>query len=71
MYKIFFIGMGLSLGGCSSLENSELRMKVNSEKREPKYQCMPSEKKPVENNFKKEKIPPIAPQVGIYIPLEK
>ena len=71
MYKIFFLGMMGILGACSSLENSEVTMKVNSEKRKLKHELVPPEQKPVETNFKAEKIPPIAPQIGIRIPLEK
>lgn len=72
MYKFFFLGMmGLILGACSSLENSEVTMKVNSEKRKLKHQLMLPEEKPIETNPKTEKIPSIAPQVGIRIPLEK
>lgn len=72
MYKIFSLGiMSVILGGCAALEDSEVMMKVNSEKRKPKHELIPPEEKPVEPNFQTEKIPPIAPQLGIRIPLGK
>ena len=68
----FLIGiMSVVIGGCSSLEDSEVTMKVNSEKRKPKHELMPLEETPVENPSQAEKIPSIAPQVGIRIPLGK
>lgn len=72
MYKIFLLSMiGLTMGGCSSLEDSEVAMKINSEKRKPKHEYMHPEEEPLEDHFETEKILPIAPQVGIRIPLGK
>lgn len=68
----FLIGiMNVAIGGCSSLEDSEVTMMVNSEKRKPKHELIPPEEQTSKNNFQTEKLPPLAPQVGIRILLEK
>ena len=72
VYKFFFIGLiGIIMGGCSSIADSEIIMKTTSEKRKPKPEYMPAEEKPVANHLPAEKALPIIPQVGIRIPLGK
>lgn len=69
----FYILLGISLiiGGCSSLSDSEIIVKTSPSKRPPKPEYMPPEEKPLESPSQG-KIPvPIAPQVGIRIPLGK
>ena len=62
----------LLLVGCSSIADSEIIMRANSENRkQQKPNYMPSEEKPVENHSPVKKTLPIAPQLGIRIPLEK
>lgn len=67
-HKIFFIGLlGIIFSGCSSSEEPEVMMKVSPEKRKPKHEYMQPEEPPIEDK----KTLPIAPQVGIRIPLGK
>ena len=71
MLNFFFIGiMGIAMGGCSSLSDSKIIMNPTSE-RQVKPEYMPPEAGPLEQHLKKEKAIPIAPQVGIRIPLGK
>jgi hypothetical protein len=70
--KFFLIGiMGIVLGACSSFSDSEVIMKTNSEKRKPRHDYMPPEEKPVDDHSSTNKHLPIAPQLGIRIPLGK
>lgn len=72
MLNFFLIGMmGILIGGCSSLSDSEIIMRTNSEKRKPKSDYMPPTEQPIENHSRQETPIPIAPQVGIRIPLGK
>ena len=72
MHKKIFIGLlGMLLSGCASLEDSEVMMKVSPEKRKPKNEYMHPEEQYVPDHSQTEKIPPLAPQVGIRIPLGK
>lgn len=72
MLNFFLLGfMGLIVGGCSSFSDSEIIMKTSSEKRTPKPDYMPPEEKPVENHLPSNKALPVAPQLGIRIPLGK
>jgi len=72
MNKIFLVGIiGIIMGGCSSMSDSEIIMKTNPEKRKPKPEYMPPEERLMDTHSPKEKTPPIAPQLGIRIPLGK
>lgn len=72
MLKFFLIMvMGIITGGCSSFSDSEIVMRTNSEKRKPKSEYMPPTEQPIENHSRQEAPIPIAPQVGIRIPLGK
>jgi hypothetical protein len=72
MYKNFFIGLlGITFSGCSSLEDSEVLMKLNPEKRQPKHEHIQFEEQYVPDHSQAEKRPPLAPQVGVRIPLGK
>lgn len=72
MIKFFLIGLiGIIGEGCSSFSDSEIIMKTTPEKRKQKHEHMPSEEKPVENHLQDKNAIPIAPQVGIRIPLGK
>lgn len=72
MLKFFLIGViGIVMGGCSSFSDSEIIMRTNSEKRKSKPEYMPPTEQPIENHSRQETPIPIAPQVGIRIPLGK
>lgn len=72
MLKFFFIGLtSIVMAGCSSFSDSEVIVRTNPEKRKPKNDYMPPEEKPVEDHLPTNKYVPIAPQVGIRIPLGK
>lgn len=53
------------------MSDSEIIMKTHPEKRKPKPEYMPPEERAVDSPLLKEKTPPIAPQLGIRIPLGK
>lgn len=72
MLKFFLLSLiGIIMGGCSSISESKIIMKTNSEQKKPKPDYMPPEEKPVENHLPSDKSIPIAPQLGIRIPLGK
>lgn len=65
------LGIGLIIGGCSTLPDSEIIVRASPPKKPIKPIYIPPEEKPLDSLPEGKTSVPIAPQVGIRIPLEK
>ncbi len=71
MKKFYFLALPLLLAACASFSDSEVIVRASPEERPSKSHMQPTEKPLQVPHGEAHPIPPIAPQIGVRLPLGK